>query len=101
MSKIETFASRRDVLKGCVAVSAASLVGWNTAARAQDGEQLDPADPTAQALQYTHETPDASKPCMDCQLYTGEEGAEWGPCGIFPGKVVAANGWCVSWVAKS
>ena len=39
--------------------------------------------------------------CYNCNLYNaaGEEG--WGPCQIFPGKQVAAKGWCNAWVPKA
>ncbi|MEE4379834.1 MAG: high-potential iron-sulfur protein [Candidatus Competibacteraceae bacterium] len=109
---------RRSFLK----ISAFSLVsvpigGWlaNQQARAADMPQLDESDPTAQALGYVHdatkanvaEFPKRSGPdgadqfCRNCQLYTGSDGSEWGPCSIFPGKVVNANGWCNAWVQKA
>lgn len=91
--------TRREVLKGCAYVSAAGLLGFTTTARAQ--EKVDPAGPLGQSLQYVHESPDPAKLCSGCQLYTGAEGEEWGPCAIFPGQVVAANGYCVSWVQKA
>ena len=40
----------------------------------------------------------ATQFCDNCQLYQG--GDEWGPCSIFPGKAVAAKGWCNAWVPK-
>jgi hypothetical protein len=30
----------------------------------------------------------------------GEDGAEWRPCNLFPGKSVHAAGWCSAWAAK-
>jgi high potential iron-sulfur protein len=44
--------------------------------------------------------------CGNCQLYSGSENAEWGPCAIFSSRphptlnisyVVSAKGWCRSW----
>jgi hypothetical protein len=32
--------------------------------------------------------------------YTGKAGGEEGPCNIFPGKNVKAQGWCKVWVLK-
>lgn len=64
-------------------------------------EQLSLDDPTAKALQYVHDSPDPAKLCSGCQLYTGGADGKWGPCAIFPGKVVSADGWCVSWTAKA
>jgi hypothetical protein len=66
-----------------------------------------PDDPTATALKYV---PDASNAdasrtegaiCSNCQLYTGAEGEEYGPCSLFPGKAVAAEGWCSAWIKKA
>lgn len=68
---------------------------------ADETPKLDPEDATAKALGYVHESPDAEKQCKNCQLYTGEADAEWGPCAIFPGKLVNAKGWCKSWIVKA
>lgn len=43
----------------------------------------------------------ASQLCSNCQLYTGKDKEAAGPCGIFPGKQVAAKGWCSAWVKKA
>ena len=32
--------------------------------------------------------------------YTGKAGSAEGPCNIFPGKNVKAQGWCKVWVLK-
>ena len=74
--------------------------------QAAAADQVDPSDPTATALSYVHDgaessRSDPSQDCVSCQLYTGEDGAEWGPCALFPGKVVNANGWCSAWVLKA
>jgi hypothetical protein len=42
----------------------------------------------------------AGDTCANCQFYSG--GATgYGPCQLFPGKSVAAKGWCVSHAAKA
>jgi len=93
--------TRRQVLTvSAGAFVAVPLLGLRRALAAE-AEKLDPADPQAQALQYVHESEKEGQQCRNCQLYTGEADAEWGPCGIFPGKQVSANGWCVSWVEKT
>lgn len=69
-------------------------------AHAQDETNLDEADPTAKALQYVHESAKEGQTCLNCNLYTGDRQAAWGACTIFPGKLVNASGWCMSWVAK-
>ncbi|MCC5853104.1 MAG: high-potential iron-sulfur protein, partial [Alkalimonas sp.] len=35
--------------------------------------------------------------CHNCNLIQGED-ADWRPCAIFPGKLVANEGWCAAWV---
>jgi hypothetical protein len=83
-------------------------------ARAEDPQKLDPKDSTASALGYVEDasTVDTAKfPkragaegatqfCKNCQFYSGSASG-YGPCAIFGGKAVAANGWCNSWVKKS
>lgn len=71
---------------------------------------LDEADPTAAALGYKHDTTkvDAAKYpnhkptqiCNGCTLVQGADTDAWRPCGIFPGKAVAAKGWCAAFAAK-
>ena len=86
---------------------AISLLGFAKTVQADDLPNVSEDDPIAVSLKYVH---DASKSgdrsntdalCSNCHLYTGEEGSEWGPCSIFPGKSVNANGWCAAWVKKS
>jgi len=115
--------SRRDALKammgGLAAVPLMSLVGV-TAAQAKDMEKekpekdkqkddlptvkVDMESNTAMALKYTEEAPEEKKKagqiCSTCQFLQADSG-DWRPCQLFPGKVVAAKGWCVSWMKKS
>jgi hypothetical protein len=58
-----------------------------------------PNDPTAIALKYVAQSADPAKHCSNCALWQGGD-AEAGGCPIFPGKLVAAAGWCTSWVPK-
>ncbi len=93
-----------------MAVPAGALASQT--ARAGDVPHIDEADPLAQGLGYVHDasTVDSSNPqtsryeagqlCANCALLSGEEGAAWRPCQIFPGKLVNANGWCSAWVPK-
>lgn len=77
----------------------------------QDLPQLALDDPSAVALGYVHDTEkvDAAKypkhsvdqKCSNCQLIQGADGEEWRPCPIFPGKGVAADGWCSAWVKRA
>jgi len=72
--------------------------------------ELDLDDPTARALGYQHDATlvdpqqfpqrQPAHLCSNCALYTGREGDEWGPCGLFPGKAVNAGGWCNAWAPR-
>jgi len=89
------------------AVPVAALVGGRVA-WAEEQPKLDPESPQAKGLGYHHDSSqvDAAKwpawqegrLCSDCQLYQGGPDAQWGPCSIFPGKNVNADGWCSAWV---
>jgi hypothetical protein len=64
-------------------------------------------EPMATALNYVHDarTVDAAKRlsdrfCHNCALFAGTPDDEWEKCSIFPGKVVAAEGWCSAWAPK-
>ncbi len=73
--------------------------------------QLDPADPVAASMRYTHDAssvdassranPAAEQNCANCALVMGADGDAWRPCQIFPGKLVNANGWCSVWAPKA
>lgn len=109
--------NRRQLLKlsviGAAVIPLSTLLA-NKGAQAQDLPKLEESDPAAQALGYVHDAAQtdtakfpkrasaeaANQFCKNCQLYTGADGEEWGPCSIFPGKVVNANGWCNAWVQK-
>ncbi|WP_100657913.1 high-potential iron-sulfur protein [Alteromonas flava] len=95
MSKV----NRRDFLK----LSGSGLIGLTlggVSLRTQAQEQLSLDDPTAKALQYTHESTVDGANCENCMYVQGDAGAEWRPCAIFPGKQVNAKGWCSAWVKK-
>jgi len=72
---------------------------------------VSPQDPMAQTLGYVAvaSTTDKGKHpnyaegqlCSNCALYAGAAGSEKGPCPLFPGRNVAAAGWCVSYVRKT
>ncbi len=92
--------NRRDFLK----LSGSTVIGLTlggVALRANAQEQVKLDDPTAIALKYVHASKVEGQYCDNCQYITGEDGKEWRPCGIFPGKVVAAKGWCSAWMKKT
>jgi len=79
---------------------------WGGSALAQ--ERLSEDAPQAQALSYVHDASTVAHPsyqsganCANCQLYQGEPGSQWGPCPIFRGRLVNADGWCSFWVKAS
>ena len=76
-----------------------------------------------QAMQYKHNAKDVKNPmfkkgsnCLNCVQYNkcaaGDKSckpvdgkklakADYAPCAIFSGKVVAREGWCMSWAKKA
>lgn len=71
---------------------------------------LDVKDAAAIAVGYTEDANrvDAKKypayvkgsTCENCSLLQGAEGSRYRPCNLFPGKLVAASGWCTGWSAE-
>ncbi|AJR08484.1 high-potential iron sulfur protein 2 [Photobacterium gaetbulicola] len=95
--------NRRNFLK----LGLASVIGITVGkellvkpAHASDLPHLTEDDPQAKALQYVHQAADSDKHCGNCALIQGNDGDEWRPCAIFPGKAVNTNGWCSAWVKK-
>jgi hypothetical protein len=100
----DTIEARRRFLKAAAgSVAAATVLGsLPRVGQAQDLPHLSPSDPTASALKYVEDGSKAQgkkapgDACFNCNFYQGKSGAAWGPCQLFPGKAVAAKGWCVS-----
>lgn len=98
---------RRRFLKAAAGgVAAAAVLGTVPRfAQAQDLPHLATTDPTASALKYVEDgskatgKKDPKDACFNCNFYQGKANAAWGPCQLFPGKAVAAKGWCVSHAA--
>lgn len=88
--------SRRTILKGLVSIPVLAIAGFQSTSHAA---MVTSDDPTAKALAYTEKSTTAGQTCANCMLYQGGTAAS-GPCPIFPGKEVAATGWCKSWAAK-
>ncbi len=106
MSKI----ARRQFIQLSAVAAAGCLVRPGSEARAQDLPKLTEDDAMAQAMKYTDDAssvdpasranPAADQNCSNCALVQGDEGAEWRPCQIFPGKLVNSKGWCSVWAPK-
>ncbi len=98
------------VIAGGVSVAPIVLLGVSGPALADELPHLAADDPTGMALGYVEDTAAADsarfpqhsdeQKCSNCQLVQGGDGDEWRPCQLFPGKAVAADGWCSAWVKK-
>lgn len=104
--------SRRGFVAATLAAAGSASVGGllrTVDAQAADLPPVDESEATAKALKYVHNATKADQAarggddrfCSNCQFYTGNEGQEWGPCSLFPGKSVNANGWCNAWALKA
>jgi hypothetical protein len=102
-------AYRRGILQGSILGAAAAFVGGVLPAsklHAADVPHVSEDDPMAKGVKYVHdatksERPDGSQVCHNCMYFKGTASAGWGPCDIFPGKAVNANGWCNVWSKKA
>ncbi len=104
MNKLIT--RRRVLLTGAIATAAVAVSRVANA----EGVKLALDDPQAMALGYVEDaaTVDRAKfprmqdgqNCVGCALYQGD-GEGWGACSIFPGKQVAAAGWCNAFAPKA
>ena len=100
--------SRRRFIKltaiGMAAAPFASAL-LNTSASAAD--LISESDPVAAPFKYkadatkAAERKDATALCSSCMHYSGKPGEASGPCALFQGKLVSANGWCIAWAKKA
>lgn len=100
--------TRRNFVGAAVAIVpvAAVFASRQAAAQAANLPKLDLNDPVAKALMYTHDASTVKAPnykagstCANCIQFQGASG-DWRPCTAFPGKLVAAKGWCSAWAPK-
>lgn len=112
--------SRRQFVKKSLLILGSSPILLRASDVLAEDKPLDPASPTASALGYVEDNtkvdlkkyPKKGEPggekqhCSLCALFSeggkkvaGKEGA-WGKCAIFPGSLVAENGWCMSFAPK-
>jgi High potential iron-sulfur protein len=76
------------------------------AAEGAAAPHLSESDPTAKALGYVEDASKVDKTkfpsykagahCATCNFFQGKPSDAYAPCQIFPGKAVAAKGWCAS-----
>ena len=103
--------ARRKFIQLSAAAAAGCFMQTSRDAKAQDLPKLALDDPMAQAMKYVHDAstvdpasranPAPEQNCANCALIQGNDGDEWRPCQIFPGKLVAADGWCSVWAPKA
>ena len=85
-------------------VAGASLLG-SAGLRAQDKPKLTEEDSYAKSMGFRYDTNKvdqakfprhdaATQNCSKCQLFSGKDGEEWGPCSFFGGRLVNRGGWC-------
>ncbi len=102
--------SRRAVLKS---LALATGVGATlSAARSAPAApvRLAVEDPAAIALGYVTDTAQIDRnkdptyatgqSCANCLQLQGNAGEPYQPCALFPGKLVAVNGWCKGWTPE-
>jgi hypothetical protein len=94
------FKRRAIISRGLAAGTIAAAAGLIASRISLAGASLDPKDPTAKALGYVAQSTKTDAKCSNCTQFQGKAGDAEGPCTIFPGKDVAATGWCLSWIKK-
>ena len=103
----EPISSRRALVKTLAWGAAASLTLKGRGSGGAELERLDESDPKARALGYVQDAKavDTKKypafapgsNCENCLQLQGAPGNSLRPCELFPGKLVAAGGWCTGW----
>jgi High potential iron-sulfur protein len=107
--------TRRSFIALASVTGAALLAGIRPALTLAQGgaalPHLSESDPTGKALGYVEDAGKVDKTkfpaykpgahCATCNFFQGKAADEYGPCQIFPGKAVAAKGWCASHSPKA
>jgi hypothetical protein len=101
--------TRRALVKNLGMAAVATALLRPRQSQAAEPPHLDVKDPAALKLGYVENASqvDVKKypsyikgsNCENCLLLQGT-GADYRPCNLFPGKLVAVNGWCSSWSAE-
>ncbi len=100
--------SRRRFIKlTALGLAAAPFANTLLSGIAQAADMVSDTDPQATALGYkadatkAEKRTDATALCSSCSFYSGKAGEADGPCVLFQGKLVNANGWCTAWAKKA
>jgi len=98
---LNNISRRALVIRGLVAGSIIPIQTLIMSVVRAESPSLDPNDPTAKALGYITQSMKSGEKCNNCNQFQGNSRSAQGTCTIFPGKNVAAAGWCMSWVKKN
>jgi hypothetical protein len=100
--------TRRTVVKNLAFAAGAAVLPYRAADSA--APRLEVKDPAAVARGYVEHADQVNvkkypsyvkgSTCENCLLLQGSSGTNYRPCSLFPGKVVAVNGWCDGWTAE-
>ena len=98
---------RKFIKNSAIAISGLTLLKISSNSNQVKAAELVSTDDTmAISLKYVEDANEASSRsnkdaiCANCQFYSGSADGEAGPCSLFSGKDVIANGWCTAWSAK-
>lgn len=101
--------SRRQFIS--MAPAAGAVLFASGIAFAADAPMVDERSPQAAALGYVADATQANtakfptyaagQVCAACSLFQGKPGTGAGPCPLYPGKQVAAKGWCSAFAKKA
>ncbi|MFZ1639884.1 MAG: high-potential iron-sulfur protein [Candidatus Contendobacter sp.] len=97
---------RRFIKLTAVGLVAAPFANALLSGTVRAADPISETDPQATALGYkadatkAEKRTDATALCSNCNFYSGKAGEASGPCVLFQGKLVAANGWCTAWAKK-
>ncbi len=107
---LDAVVRRRALLKTLAIAAGSAVLLPVRRPQAAEPTHLNVKDPAAMALGYVEDAsqvdlkkyPSYAKgsTCENCSQLQGAAGAAYRPCELFPGKVVAARGWCSGWAAE-
>ena len=100
--------TRRTVVKSLAFAAGAAVLPHRMTIAAEP--KLDVKDPAAMARGYVENADQVNarkypsyvkgSTCENCLLLQGSSGADYRPCSLFPGKIVAVSGWCSGWTPE-
>jgi High potential iron-sulfur protein len=102
--------NRRSLIKNLFLGAGAAALLPSRRAGSAELPHLDGKDPAAVSQGYVEDAAQVDpkkypafvkgSACENCLLLQGKEGQPYRPCDLFPGKSVAAKGWCKAWSAE-